>query len=74
MPYSASRWSPHCGEAATGARRAPQQQPNPLSTNKCATCLRAALGDAEAGHDLVEHQDGALGLGDLAQTLEWTRE
>ena len=32
--------------------------------------LRAALGDAESCHDLVEGEEGTLGLGDLAETLE----
>ena len=32
--------------------------------------LRAALGDAESGHDLVEGEESALSLGDLAKSLE----
>lgn len=33
-------------------------------------CPHPHLGNAEAGHDLVEAQQGAVGLGDLTQTLE----
>lgn len=40
-----------------------------IKATPCVSHLCAALGDAEAGHDLIKAQQGALGLGHLTQAL-----